>query len=220
MARMNIWQTSVKELTADKDVAPILTRLMITSNDLTLNDHATRMWNGEQGEKHKDRQVGAKMYFIRQQISLLYEEMKIIRKILKTPALMDAVSKCDAETQNAFRDIKKFIGTEDYKKIVGRLRNKVGFHLDEDVVITALNGLETEHPGVRMSMSWGEDVIDWHYEPGDRVIDRIVVRDIFDIPKDADIHEEIDKIVARLQVVSEHFAVFAVHFIQKITRKG
>jgi hypothetical protein len=44
-------------------------------------------------------------------------------------------------------------------------------------------------------MSMGQATIDWYFEPADRLIDRTVVRDIFGVPQEANVREEVDKIV-------------------------
>ena len=50
-------------------------------------------------------------------------------------------------------------------------------------------------PHVQMAISLGDDPLDWHYEPGDRIIDDAVVNWVFAIPEGSDISKEVDKLV-------------------------
>jgi hypothetical protein len=167
----------------------------------------------------KNRQTGAKMYFLRLLIAHLHESMKIIKDIKKTPELMEAVEACEEKTQNDFAAVWALVGTADYKSIM-TMRNKIGSHWDDDVVEPAIFEMNQENPDYSMLLSLGDEMLDWHFDPADRIIDRVVVKKVFDIPKGADIEEEVDKIVRRLFDVVDALVSFAGHFIRHHTRKG
>jgi hypothetical protein len=132
--------------------------------------------------------------------------------------LSDAVAACDPHTRQSFDMIAGFIGTEDHKKMM-RVRNNLTFHYDEGAVRGALRNAAMEHPDLPLEISMGDETIDWFFEPADRIIDRIVVRDIFGVAPDADVRAEVDEVVVRLHGIMKAFADFAGYFIWHHTKR-
>jgi hypothetical protein len=60
----------------------------------------------------------------------------------------------------------------------------------------------------------GNEALDWHFEPGDMVEDRLVVRKIFEIPADTDVRVEVDKILVELHEIAAVFGDFAGYFVK------
>jgi hypothetical protein len=73
--------------------ASILIKLMMAVNDLALADDALGSWNKEQPDLRKNRQAGARMYFVRLQMAHLVEAMTAVEEFKKDPSLMNALSK-------------------------------------------------------------------------------------------------------------------------------
>jgi hypothetical protein len=63
------------------------------------------------------------------------------------------------------------------------------------------------------TISMGHTALDWHFEPGALVNERIAVRDVFQIPDDADVQVAADQILDDLHKVSDTFGRFAGNFI-------
>ncbi len=206
------------ELSAKDRLGATLIRLMLATNDITIANDAWKFWHEEHGEKRRGRQIGAKMYFFRLLTAHLHESMKIIRDIKKTPELLEAVEMCDERTRKEFDAIWAFVGTEDYKS-VGFMRNKIGSHWDEDVVLPSMKEVGESKPDHLMALSLGNDTMDCHFEPADQTIDRVFIRRIFELSTDADVVAEADKIVRRLLDVVDNFCVFACNFIRYHTTK-
>ena len=57
--------------------------------------------------------------------------------------------------------------------------------------------------------------LDWYFELGDLVNDRIVVRGIFKTPNDADLRTAIDPILLRLHRMAAAFSDFAGRFVRR-----
>ena len=152
------------------------------------------------------------MYFIRLQIAHIFEALDIIESIRASQQLTEAVHACDSRTRQSFDKVAAFVGTADYKRML-RIRNNVTFHYDPGVIDKALPTAAAKHPDSPLSMSMGQGSIDWHFEPADRLIDRIVVRDIFGVEEGANVREEVDKIVVRLQEIGGQLVEFAGYFI-------
>jgi len=64
----------------------VLIRLMMVINDMSLAMDAQRRWTEEARSERKHRERGAKIYFIRLQISHIYEAMQIVEEIRDSPS--------------------------------------------------------------------------------------------------------------------------------------
>jgi hypothetical protein len=187
----------------------VLIRLMMVINDMSLSMDAQRRWAENAGKERQHRERGAKIYFVRLQISHIYEAMKIIEEIRKSTTLMKAVDRSGRRTRKAFDALVTFIGSPQFKDVMGRMRNKLTFHYDPKIVESALVSLVAKHPDASGSMSLGDEPHNWYFEPGDMVGDRPAVREIFKVPEGADVVAETDKIVMELHHVIEIFGGFA-----------
>jgi hypothetical protein len=96
------------------------------------------------------------------------------------------VQKSDPATRVSFNAVAAFLESPDYGKLL-RIRNKVGFHYDKTLVVKALEQIDTKFPGHCFTYSLGQHPLDWYFELGDLLLDRIVVRDIFEAPEGSDV---------------------------------
>jgi hypothetical protein len=182
---------------------------MMVINDMSLAMDAHRRWVEDGMKERKHRERGAKIYFMRLQISHIYEAMRIVEEIRETPALMKAVNRSDRSTKKGFDALLAFIATPEFEKVMGRIRNSLTFHYDPKTIERALASLVAKHPGATGAMSLGDEPHNWFFEPGDMVGDRAAVREIFKVPEGADVVVETDKIVMRLREIVQMFGGFA-----------
>jgi hypothetical protein len=82
------------------------------------------------------------------------------------------------------------------------------------LALRALHQIDQKFSTHASVYSLGHDPLDWYFELGDLVIDRIVVRDIFRAPDDANVRAAIDPILLRMHTMANAFADFAGHFIR------
>jgi hypothetical protein len=205
--------STLRQVGSKRVIGPVGVRLMMALNDMSLANDSLAQWHDEQPRNRRGRQTGAKMYFLRVLISHTFEALEIVKQIRDTPELTSAVEQCDAQTQSSFAAVVKAIGADDYKRML-RIRNDISFHYGRKIVERGLEEIATEHPDVAVAMTVGSETILWHFEPADLVVDRIVCRKIFDIPKGSDLSEEIGVIVDRIQRIGEQLTDFAGHFIR------
>jgi hypothetical protein len=90
--------------------------------------------------------------------------------------LTKTVQKCDHKTRSSFDVVVAFVGTEDYKMLL-RIRNNVSFHYPDKLAVKALEQIDRIFPHHRFTYALGHDPLDWYFELGDMVIDRMVVWD-------------------------------------------
>jgi hypothetical protein len=191
-----------------------LGRLMMAVNDISLANDALGQWIGEQTGNRETRKAGAKMYFVRILISHVWEAMQIINSINSNRDLLAVVQRSPEYIQHHFEECKKVIGTADYL-LMRRVRNDVSSHYLKNTVEAALISQKDKAPDIALFLSVGYDPLDWHFEPGDRLIDSAVVRQVFEIPEGKEVQKEVDRLIHRLQGIADHLIQFAGYFIME-----
>lgn len=209
MSRSTTKFARLANIASKAELGSVLIRLMMVINDMSLAMDAQRRWTEDRIEQRKHRERGAKIYFIRLQISHIYEAMAIIQEIRDSPTLMKAIDRSDRLTKTGFDRLLTFIGSPEFRKVMGRVRNNLTFHYDPKTIERAMQSLVSKHPHARGAISLGDEPHHWFFEPGDMVGDRAAVREIFKVPDGADVREETDKIVMRLHGIIQIFGGFA-----------
>jgi hypothetical protein len=95
-----------------------------------------------------------------------------------------------------------------------RIRNNVSFHYNSRLAVRALEQIDKRFPNHRFTYSLGNDPLDWYFELGGLVNDRIVVRDVFKAPNDVDVRAAIDPILLRLHRMAAAFSDSAGDFVR------
>jgi hypothetical protein len=207
------WSAKTAALVADKKLASVIVRLMMAMNDIAMANEGLGEWTATADRKRLFRQNGGRLYYGRMLMAHVYEALSVIDDIQKDTKLRAAVKKCDAKTRSSFEAVAKFLGTDDHKMLL-RIRNNASFHYERKLAVKALEQIAENFPEHRFMYSLGHDPLDWYFELGDLVIDRIVVRDIFKAPKDADVRAAIDPILLRLHKMAAAFSDFAGYFVR------
>jgi hypothetical protein len=149
----------------------------------------------------------------RMQMGHVYEALLIIQTIKANPRLTAAVKRCDQRTQASFDAVAVFLKSDDFK-ILRRIRNNAAFHYDGKLAIRHLEHIVEKFPNHPFAYSLGHETLDWYFQLGDEIIDRLVVRDIFKIPEGTDLRAELDAILLRLHKMATAFTDFAGYFIR------
>jgi hypothetical protein len=206
--------TTFERLDNKGELGVVLGRLMLAMNDIGIANEGLGYWMKEQEGIKKDRQMGAKMYYIRMLISHIFEALTVVNKINDTPELKKFVERSIPGIRAEFAKCVAVIGTKRYKQMKD-LRNGFGFHYLGGPVQNAIASQAVKAPDVQLSLSVGSDPLDWYYQPGDRIIDSAVVRGVFEVPEGADVQEEVTRLIHDLQQVGDHLAQFAGYFIME-----
>ena len=85
--------------------AGIVTSLMLACNDMSLCNQALSMASKEDAYSSAKTASGARMYFLRMQISHLWEALKIVPELRASANLMRRVKSSDQRTQESFRQL-------------------------------------------------------------------------------------------------------------------
>lgn len=204
-------------LLSNVEVVSVVLRLMMAMNDIGVANDALQEWDQTENRKKQSRQNGGKLYFGRMQMAHIYEALLIIEEIANSKSLMAAIERCDNRTRGSFEAVAKFLGTDDYKRLL-RLRNNAAFHYDAKLSLRALQQIVELYPHDTSSVSLGHNTLDWYFELGDKVLDRLVVRQIFGVSEDANMREAIDAVLDRLHAMAVAFSDFAGYFIRNYAR--
>lgn len=204
-------------LASKGELGSALVRLMSVINDMSLAADAQRRWTEDPKREREHRQRGAKIYFMRLQISHIFEALTIIEEIRDNPDLMKAVDRSDKFTKKGFASLLAFIGSPEYR-MMARIRNNLTFHYDPKTMERAIASLVARHPDATGSISLGDEPHNWYFDPGDMVGDRAAVREIFKVPETADVAAETDKIVLRIHEIVQLFGGFAGSLIWQNTK--
>ena len=199
--------------------ASVVIKLMMVCNDLSLANQSLSEWKKEQPSEAKGRQVGAGMYFVRVQLSHLYEGMKVIEEIKKDPSLLEFINHLVDKTKESFKELEQFLPNApkrpEFDKLVGLVRHNLTFHYDESGKRIQKALLEkATNPDARVSsITRGDNAYRWHFKVADDIVDSIVVRQIWEISPEFDLRVEADKVADRVHQIFLFFVDFAGEFI-------
>lgn len=224
-------RTSTKFLSFEKlqnrgQSAVIFSQLMMVCNDLSLANEALSDWKEKKANMMKQRQIGASMYFVRTQLAHLHEGFKVIASIKKNTALTALLRKCDNQTQESFRQLEKFLpgGSDraEFEQLVGRVRHNLTFHYDESgkLITKAIKDRASRSKSRISSVTRGDTSYHWHFKAADDLIDSIVIRQIWKIPRSKNLRDEADKILDRVHQIFLWYMDFSGEFIWNYCKDG
>ena len=221
MPRVQTRYVDFQTLEARGGSAAIILKLMMACNDLQLANQALSEWKQEQPALRKPRQTGAAIYFVRLELSHLFEGLKVIDQIRKDPTLFSLVSQTDVQTQQCFANLQQFVpgGVRrgEIQKLMGRVRSNLTFHYEESgkLIAKAISDRAARPEARVSSVTRGSTAYLWHFKAADDIVDSVVVRQIWGIPLHADVRSEADKIADELHQIFLWFVDFSGEFIWK-----
>lgn len=168
---------------------------------------------------HRHRQAGAKMYFARLQISHLYEAFDAVAEVRDNPELKALLEQSDQQTQTSFKKLEPFAkggGERDrFERIAGMIRNSIGFHYETNgkMIRRAVADRASRKEARISSITRGDTAFLWRFNAADDIIDSIVTRQIWQVPREADTRIEVDKILYELHEIFLAYMDFSGEFI-------
>ena len=208
--------------------ATILIRLMMALNDLSLADDGLHVWSQEPSRLRKERQVGARMYFVRLQFSHLVEGLTIVEDFKADNALMTELSRCAANTQRAFEVLDAFLTDklrrQTFNEVAEQMRCNLTFHYDEGgkLLSAALKRHVEKFPQRGSTITRGRGgAILWYFALPDELIDNIVVRRFVKVPEGTDEEGKrmkTDDAIVQVQEVQKLFANFAAAALEDMLK--
>ena len=197
----------------------MIVKLMMACNDMTIANLSLSDWKREQPRERRDLQVGALLYFVRVELSHLYEGLKVISEIRRTPSLLRHLEQCDSRTKASFAELETFAeGGENYaelESLVGRVRHTLTFHYYGcgKSITRAIDDRASRKEARLSTITRGSSSHRWRFSAGDDVVDSIVVREIWKVPRSADLGTAVDEVVIKVNNISICFLDFSGEFI-------
>ena len=102
---------NINQLALEDTSASLIVKLMICCNDLSLANQSLAKWKTDEflNADEKVRQWGAGMYFIRLQLSHLYEGLVIIDQILSNQLLNNLIGHLDESSKKSLEELKPYL---------------------------------------------------------------------------------------------------------------
>lgn len=204
----------------------LLVCLMMAANDICVaNQCLTRFEESYRNDRLGMHILkGAKMYFLRLEWGHLNEAMKLIQQVHDTKELFEFLPmQCSCQTQEAFGRLAKCLkGGSDYqrfKKAVAIVRHKTVFHYDKDMAANALSVRASHLKFERSKITLGTVGDLWRYHVADDIVDSIICRQIWQIPRNANLVEEADKISLFAQHLCKDYQIYCSGFIIKYLKR-
>lgn len=219
MARTQTRCVNLEVLRTRGPSAATVVQLMMACNDMTLANQALGEWKIDQPNMRKARQTGAALYFIRTQISHLHEALKIVGKVRDDPALRAVVDRCPEPVKHALSKLDEVLpGGPDhswFKRVVGQVRHNLTFHYHQcdRLILKAIEDRAGRAEGRISAITRSDSSHLWHFKVADDIVDSVVVRQMWGIPREADLREEADKIAGRTDDLVRAFLDFSGNFI-------
>lgn len=226
MSRTSTKFLNFENLRNQGQCAVTVVKLMMACNDLSLANEALSGWKEKDSKMMKQRQIGAEMYFVRTQLAHLHEGLKVIDSIRKDSALKSLLRRCDNLTKESFRQLEKFLPggskREEFERLVGRIRHNLTFHYDESgkLIERAIEDRASRSEARISSVTRGNIAYLWHFKAADDLVDSIVVRQIWNISRNADLRAEANKIADKVHQIFLCFMDFSGEFIWNYCNDG
>jgi hypothetical protein len=194
-----------------------LTRLMMFVNDTGIVNESLREWSTAEDRDKRARKDGARSFFARLQMAYVFEVLEVIKDIRANKEWMAKVDRCPKSTKDHFAKVCAFLDSPDYKTLT-TLRNNACFHYADKLSVKAVEEIVTKNAEDQFKFSQGNGVLDWYFELGDKVAQRIVAHHVFKVEEGENIDRESDAIANRVFDAAEEIALFAGGFIQEQTK--
>ena len=141
--------------------------------------------------------------------------------------LYGRVNKCSQKSQDAFTELKNClkggVNHEKFKQYIMRVRHKVIFHYDNKncskYVLKALDERAKTKETRLGKVTLGNHIKFLRFELADDIIDTIVCRYIWQVPKSANFIEEVNKVADFGADLGKCFVQFGGEYIHRYVRQ-
>ena len=131
------------------------------------------------------------------------------------------MKRCDAETQRSFHELEQFLhggpNHSEFERLAGQVRHNLTFHYYrcEALIKRAIADRAGRQEARVSSVTRGDTAYLHHLKVADDVVASIVYRQIWRIPRHAELQAEADKVADRVYQIFLWFVDFSGEFIWK-----
>lgn len=193
-------------------------------NDLAIANSCMKNYqeNGSPVLAHVRR--GGRLYSARMMSGHLHEGLKALQAIKESLSLSKLVRQCGPKAQNAFGNLCECLvggnAKQEYEKYVGLIRHKVAFHYDPTMLDKAIEDRAQREESDRSSLTAGPDIHSNRFEFGDDILDSIVCRQLWNIPRTSDLRAEADGIAMWCGQKCLEYLQFGEDFVPRFLREN
>jgi hypothetical protein len=195
----------------------------LVCNDLAIANSSMGRHKQNQFKSLSHIGLGGGIYFARVLSGHLHEGMKAIQKIKHNRRLSAVVLRCGPRARKAFNELCDCLAggpeADDFRKYVGRIRNKIAFHYDPDFLRWAIRDRASRSASDTASLTAGEDIHSTRFEFGDALLDSIVCRKLWGIPRSADLQIEADRAANWCHTKCVPFLEFGQEFVLRFLKE-
>lgn len=199
------------------DYAEVVVTLALICNDLAIANSSMSRYSEVNSPLLAHVRRGARIYFSRMMSGHLNEALGAVQAVRDTPQLMMIVTQCSEAAQAAFNKLCDCLtgGPEQkkFEKYVGWVRNRVAFHYDPNDIRWAIDDRAGRAQADTSSLTGGGDIHSTRFEFGDDLLDSIVVRRLWKIPRSKDVKTEADRVATWCDEMCRRFLEFSQEFI-------
>lgn len=196
----------------------IMLCLMMAGNDLALANECLAHYCEEQPRIKRHRQMGARIYFLNLQLGHLGEAIDELQNVEKCPELRQLLDRCDVTTRQAYADLRRFQpgGSEHakFRQYIIEVRNNISFHYQKSgkLIARAVADRASRPDGRLSTITRGSEAYLWRFNAADDIIDSIICRQIWKVPRSEDDRAEINKVEALAFDIFRTFLSFIGEF--------
>lgn len=170
--------------------AVLIVQLMRAADDIVLANWGLSHFKSKLPNLQKHVQLGACRYFVRLQCGHLAEALELIEKFNQTPGLVDMLTRCQNDVQDAYRRLIEVLPGRSqwkkYEKWILPIRNRLAFHYDPSLIERALKRRASNPATSKSTITRGSEMNLWRFNVADEVEDSIVCRELWKIPPNED----------------------------------
>lgn len=198
----------------------LLICLMMAANDICIANQCLTRFEESYRNNRLGRHIlkGAKMYFLRLEWGHLHEAMKLIQQVRDTRELFEfLMMQCSRKAQEAFGRLAMCLkGGSEYQRFIRAviiIRQTMVFHYNQKLTAKALS-VRASHPKFeRSKITLGTEGDLWRYHVADDLVDQIICRQIWQIPRNVPLIDEANKISLFAQHLCKDYQIFCSGFI-------
>lgn len=206
----------LQRLPTDQKTSLVI-RLMMACNDIALANQCLSRYKDETSLIRKHVKKGALMYFVRLQCGHLREALNFIEKIEEDDDLSERVNHLTLKARDCYSKLVNCLESkpdhQKFKDYVKKVRDKTVFHYDRKLVEKALTDRASRPESKLSKITIGDDISLWRFELSDDIVDSIICRHIWKIPRSADLRKEADIIADFGSDLCVSFLEFSGEFI-------
>lgn len=217
MSRTQTIFVDLQRLLSTGPEASLIIRLMMACNDIALANQCLSTFKEENSPMREHVSKGAQMYFVRLQCGHLKEAMGLIDEVYKDINFSQRVQRLTRQAQECFHNLVNSLQNgpdhQKFKDYVMKVRHKTIFHYDRKLVDRALKDRAGRSGTSCSKITRGNHISLWRFELSDDILDSVICRHIWKIPRSADLRQEADRICDFVSNLCVSFLDFCGEFI-------